>query len=272
MEYMVYDELIRETGCLLEGKVNDVMTAGKVWSDDEEENKYVILKVKDAETSKKLANILSKFDRRDFKPFSVGDSYCIRSPYRKKRGIVDYVFTMADSFNEIVDICREAMRRVMITDLPEAIKYLMIKERKLNLEEDGRVYFTYDLDLTELDENITEKECARECGYLIEELVGDEKYADFMCVTLLKAKNSNGGYEDYNDVFQDIKNMKLLGRAPRRFEELREFIYKYIYVILKGFLIAGVVALCIAGIIYLANVFEIGSSFDIIGTENLAKP
>ena len=41
---------------------------------------------------------------------------------------------------------------------------------------------------------------------------------------------------------------------------------------IKGFLIAGVVALCIAGIIYLANVFEIGSSFDIIGTENLAKP
>ena len=78
MEYMVYDELIRETGCLLEGKVNDVMTAGKVWSDDEEENEYVILKVKDAETSKKLANILSKFDRRDFKTFSVWDSYCIR--------------------------------------------------------------------------------------------------------------------------------------------------------------------------------------------------
>ena len=272
MEYMVNDELLRETGCLFRGKVNDVMTAGKVWSEDENENKYVILKIKDNETSKKLAGILSKFDRRDFKPFSVGNSYCIRAPYVKSRGIVDYVFTAAEGFNEIVDVCREMLRRVMLTELPESIKYLMIRERKLNIEEDGSVYFTYDLDLTNLDETITEKECARECGYLIEELIGDEKYAEFISVKLFKAKSSRGGYEKYYDIFWDIKDMKRFARAPKRFEGIRKFIDSYQFVILKGIAIAGVIALCVAGIIYLASMLDIGSSLDIIGTENLAKP
>lgn len=272
MEYMVNDELLRETGCLFKGKVNDVMTAGRVWSEDEQENKYVILKVKDAETSKKLAGILSKFNRRDFKPFSVGDSYCIRAPYVKRRGIVDYVFTVAEGFDQIVDVCREMVRRCILTELPDAIKYLMVKERKLNVQEDGGVYFTYDLDLTDLDENVTEKECARECGYLIEELVGDEKYAEFISVKLLREKNSRGGYESYRDIILDVNNMKYLGRVPKRFDGLREFINKYLYVILKGAAIIGVIALCVAVIIYLFNTFDIGSSFDIIGTENLAKP
>lgn len=272
MEYTVNDEVIRETGCLFKGKVNDVMAAGKVWNEDDKENKYVILKVKDIEVSKKLAGIIGDYRRKDFIPFSAGDNFCILSPYMKKRGIKDYVYTVAENFEEIVNVCKSMVNRIFWSELPYSIKYLLLKERKINVNEEGRIYFTYDFDLSNFDEEKSERECARECGYIIEELLNDEKYAEFIIVKLIKKKNSHGGYENFGEIIEDVKNMSFLGRVPKRFDNIKDFILRRERIIVMTIAIIFAIVVGIAGIKLFYNVMDINRSFDVIGTENLAEP
>lgn len=270
MEYIIKGEKIRETGCLFSGKVNDVMTADKLSGD--KENEDMIVKVKDPEISKKLAEMFGEFRKKDFITFCAGENFCIWTPYMQRRKITEYIYSVTETFDEIAKICKAMYDRVFFSDLPDAFMYLILKERKINISEEKRLYFTYDLDLSNLEEGIEKKDCARELGYIVEELISDEKFSEFTITKLMKKKNSEGGYEDFSELLYDIKRMGLLGRVEGRFDKVKDFILTYEIVMAKIAIAICLAVVCIVGIVYFWDKIDLSGSFDIIGTENLTLP
>lgn len=270
MEYIIKGQEIRETACIFRGRVNDVMVADKTASDNE--NEHMIIKVKDIETSKKMAEMFGEYRKKDFITFCAGDNFCIWTPYMQSRKITEYIYSVTETYDEIAEICKALYDRVFFSDLPNSFMYLILKERKINISEEKRIYFTYDLDLDKLEDGIEKKECARELGYIIEELISDEKYSEFTIVKLMKKKNSQGGYESFRELIDDIKNMRLLGKVEKKFDKIKDFILTYEIVMAKIAIAICLIVVCVAGVIYFWDKIDLNSSFDIIGTENLTIP
>lgn len=278
MEYVANGKLLRETGYLFRGEVNDVVTADLVRSEDGKQDKYckdgkyVVVRIKNAKTAKDVAGSLTKANIINFDTFTVGDCYCLLAPYRKNRKITDYAHNEAEGYEDIVDVCMDTVMRIWYAELSNPMKYLIIKQRKIHIDEEKKIYLTYDLDLSEYDMTIGEKECAREFGFLFEELMMDEKYAEFTSVKLLREKNRNGGYEKICDLIGDIKNMKLLGKVPKRFDKLKDFFLSYYYIMIRVAVIIAIVIVCVVGIKILFDVLGLNTPLSFIGTENMANP
>lgn len=272
MDYLVNGEVVRAEGCLFRGSVNDVLVADKAGSKNGQNNRYVILKIKDNETARLLVKILKEYREKLFVTFCVGRNYCILAPYMKGRKINAYIYAAAKSLEETLTICRDIVDMTASSGIPYDILYLMLRERKINIDEKGKIYFSYDLDLYSLEEGKTEKDCARECGYIIEELLKDKKYSKLIIVKLIKKKNSHDGYKSFRELTGDIENTQLREKAFGRLKKIRTFIKKHERFIVRLLIIISIAAICIAAAMILSELMDINGSIDIIGTENLAEP
>lgn len=273
MEYNVCENIVRETGCIFKGKVNEILAVENVSIKKGGFDSYIIIKITDKEISKKLAAIPFKYMRKDFIPFSAGDNFCFLARDMQSREIGKYLNIVAKTYSEKAVICREILTRLKIAlDIPYSIIYLMLKQKKLNLSDDKNIYFTYDIDFSEFDENIGERECAIECARIIEELLGDKEYEGYIIMNIIRRKNAQAAYNCYQDVIEDANDLLELGKPPEKHYKLKRFFRKNKR-IFAGILIGMcIVALLSAGIVFLINNFDFGRITDVIGFEHLDMP
>ena len=74
----------------------------------------------------------------------------------------------------------------------------------LNLASDGSVYFGYEMDLSKLDDTISEKECTDICAKILLKMLQPKAGQKATSYYLLEKKTANSSYTRFPDLYRDI--------------------------------------------------------------------
>lgn len=143
--------------------------------------------------------------------FSHNEMICFAFPYVEERPLYQFYPAMVRSGSckrEI--IWQNLVTHCMLQGIPSGILYLLLKQEQVQLQPDGEVAFSFFLDLSEYDGQISEQEnivlCAKQIVELIElEAQKDKKKEEDLALCLLKRKIERKKYHDYLQLYQDIK-------------------------------------------------------------------
>ena len=264
---------------LLKGNCNDIYVCQDEKSDTK--SRYVVLVVKDHDTIRKFIRICadSKKNADDFlvHHFSDKGQYVLVFPYVKRRPLIDFYVGDALSLNESEKVCQELVLSCIQSALPFPLLYLVIKASQINLNRDLSVYLSYELDLSELDESRTEKDCVVECARILLSLFESKMKQKAISYTLLRKKISSYGYSKFTELYKDItiaaadkKRLNIVLQLRRLWENSKDGIFKLLLVlcvILMFVALLSLISLIMFGDIpWLRILFN---NFKMIGTESL---
>ncbi|MBR1669737.1 MAG: hypothetical protein IJ695_03480 [Butyrivibrio sp.] len=136
--------------------------------------------------------------------FSVGEKHILVFPYHKERPLFDFYEGDSLSLSQCEDICISTILACITSDLPYPILYLLLSNGMLNLSSDGSVFLGYEMDLRELDVNISEKECTDVCARTLLLLLQPKSGQKATSYYLLEKKVANGSYHRFTDLYRDI--------------------------------------------------------------------
>lgn len=279
--------MILETGTMrlicvreiINGKVNDVVVCReesgsiKSW--------YTVWMFKDHNMAR---TVLAEFDgvRGDKKYpeyFSCGPSFCLLFPYVPERPLQRFYIRQAFTPEERERIWRELVFRCMSCGLPAAVLYLLLTDGQLRLDRDGTVSLQYVADFEQYDQNITQKDCVRECAAILLKMLEEEGGRTLRNAKLLRGRLEHDGYEDFMQLYQDIRILTshekrdgVLSGVLRRMTERRDIVFR---IMLLAAVLLAVSALIlflsqlISGDMSILRIFKKG--FETIGTESLLQ-
>ncbi len=136
--------------------------------------------------------------------FAVGDKHVLVFPYHKERPLFDFYEGESMTLSMCEDICISAILACITSDLPYPILYLLLGNGMLNLSNDGSVFFGYEMDLSELNDEIGEKECTDVCARTLLLLLQPKSGQKATSFYLLEKKVANGSYHRFTDLYRDI--------------------------------------------------------------------
>jgi hypothetical protein len=136
--------------------------------------------------------------------FSSGEKHVYVFPYHKERPLFDFYEGDSLTLSQCEDICISIILACITSDLPYPILYMLLKNDKLNLSSDRSVFFSYDMDLSELDPEIGESECTDVCASILLKLLEPKSGQKATSYYLLQKKTANGSYHRFTDLYRDI--------------------------------------------------------------------
>ena len=261
--------------------VNDIMICRDL--NAAEEGLYTTLVVHDHEVVRKF---LTVYEHSDYAPeascverFSDQGEFVIVYPYLKERALQE--FYMGDSYklSECEDICINTILACISAEIPYPILYLILKQKQLHLAKNHNVYLGYTINLEELDEKKTERDCAVQCAKILRELLEPKASQKAISYQLLDKKISKKSYHKFTELYKDIR----IAAAPKKkngirakirgwFARNRDRIFGILFwlcIILVMLVIATFVTQAIFGDIPWLRLFFNG--FKKIGTESLLQ-
>ena len=262
-------------------KVNDIVICQDL--NAAEEGLYTVLVVHDHEVVRKFLTI---YERSDYAPdascvdsFSDQGAFVIVYPYLKERALQD--FYMGDSYqlSECEEICINTILACISAEIPYPILYLILKQKQLHLAKNHNVYLGYTINLEELDEKKTERDCAVQCAKILRELLEPKASQKAISYQLLDKKISKKSYHRFTELYKDIR----IAAAPKKragiFASIRAWFARnkdqifgilfWVCVVLVLLVIATFVTQAIFGDIPWLRLFING--FKKIGTESLLQ-
>lgn len=136
--------------------------------------------------------------------FAVGEKHVLVFPYHNERPLFDFYEGESMTLAQCEDICISTILACITSDLPYPILYLLLSNGKLNLSGDGSVYLGYEMDLSELNSEIGEKECTDVCARTLLLLLQPKSGQKATSFYLLEKKVANGSYHRFTDLYRDI--------------------------------------------------------------------
>lgn len=279
MVYYLDDKVLEVVATLLSCSVNDVVvcrdTASPVVT------KYTLLVVHDHDCVKKLLPI---FDGCDESPylftFAQNDEFIFGFPFRDDRRFSSFAPGQMVSPRIGETICINLVVECISSPLPAPLLYLMLAQDRVNLTKENDVYFTPALDLSELDEDVGERECTIRCAQIILELLERDtkkKSRALKSFELIRKKIKSNSYSAFTELYRDI----LLAASPESKPGIKsalkgwwlrnkDSLFRILLVVCIIFTVVALIMLIsqlIFGDIPLLRLFK--HCFDIIGTENL---
>ena len=136
--------------------------------------------------------------------FAVGDKHVLVFPYHKERPLFDFYEGESLTLSQCEDICISSILACITSDLPYPILYLLLSNGKLNLSSDNSVFFSYEMDFSELNAEITERECTDVCARTLLLLLQPKSGQKATSYYLLEKKVANSSYHRFTDLYRDI--------------------------------------------------------------------
>ena len=133
--------------------------------------------------------------------FSDGGRFLVYYPYVAARPIKDFYMGRNLPMSQCEAVCKNYIITCMTCELPWQVLYLAISQGQVNMARDGSVYLSYAIDLSEVDEAVTERDCV---GLVTDALV-----------SLLSQKDDNVKWE-----LRDLLKKKLERKAFISFAQL----------------------------------------------------
>ena len=211
---------------------------------------------------------------------SDGGMYLIIYPYVPSRPLLR--FYMGKSMP--VDQCEEVIKNYIVmcltAELPWSVLYLAVTQEQVDIARDGSVYLSYAMDLSEVNEEITEKDCV---GAVVTDLLTmmaqKEDNVRWDLRTLLEMRSKRAHFYRFTDLYRDVEiasNKKRKAGFFRRlalwFSENKDRLFRIlltISIILVVFTIVTFLTNALFGDVPWLRFFI--RSFERIGTESLVQ-
>ena len=136
--------------------------------------------------------------------FAAADKHVLVFPYHNERPLFDFYEGESLTLSECEDVCISTILACITCDLPYPIVYLLLIGGMLNLANDGSVYFGYEMDLSKLDDTISEKECTDVCAKILLRMLKPKAGQKATSYYLLEKKIANSSYTRFPDLYRDI--------------------------------------------------------------------
>lgn len=245
-------------------------------------NLYTLLVIKEHQTARQYLEV---FERAGM---SVRDSYidsfsdrgalCMVFEYKQERSLRDFYMGESYTLAECESICINVIMTCITSKLPYPLLYLLLKQEQLHLSKDHTVYFSYQIDLAELDPEKSERDCAVACASVLRELLRAKASQKAFSYQLLEKKISKKSYDRFTELYKDIRIAGVSGqkqgirkRIKAWFARRQDVLFRILLCIC---LVLGVLALVsilfqliFGDIPWLRILFN---GFKTIGTETLA--
>ncbi len=265
-------------------EVNDCYLARDLGSPDG--GVYTLLVIKDHKTVRELLEIFSAVysPREDpggplIDAFSAEQHYVLVFPYRSERLIDEFFVGEAYSLEKCEEICSNLILACISSGLPFPLLDLILSQRKINISRDESIYFSYALNLKDLDATKTERDCTTRCAEILLDLLSSKEDEKNVTFQLLSKKVANNSYNRFTEAYRDLKIASAPTKKNRIIVRIKSFFHRnadQLFGILFWIsLIVGIVALVLflshilVGDIPFFRIFF--NSFKTIGTESLIK-
>ena len=263
------------------GEVNDVYIAEDLYVP--EKSRYVLWVVKNHSYTKK---ILSSFLRQNISMeeafidyFSSMGNDVFVLPYENKRPLADFYMGNQLSTHDCETVCKNLVLTFITSKMTYPILYLIIKQGMISWARDYSIYLSYEIDLKEFDDTITEKQCVIECAKIVLDLLESKSKQKVFSYTLVKKRAQAEGYRTFAELYKDvtiaaepIKKRSIIAELKAWFNRNKDslfWILIVICVILGLTALVALITLFIKGDVPWLRVFING--FSRIGTESLKQ-
>lgn len=217
--------------------------------------RYLMWEVQDVKTACYLLEVKEQMPYTDC--FVPGECLCILLRYEKCRPFLRYMNTQPRDKVRRRKMCLELVYLCLAEELPWPILYLIVKQRQINMDKEGKLYFTYELNLDELDQDAQEPDCVREVGYIIQEMLREKKILAEGC-------------DSFTELYQSLKIPKRRKRKIRISPSAAKKVF-YVLCALAAVLLVTVIVVAVSQAVFgevpLFRIFT--NPFREIGTEIL---
>ena len=271
---------LRSVMDVFHGEINDVMICEEISGN--RGSYYTLLTVKSHETVKKLLRIIRQSERSMeccVDMFTSNNCYCLAFPYIKERKLADFYMAKAIPLTLCEDICLSLLLQCMSSTLPYPLLELVLKQGQIHLLKDNSIVLGYCLDLSELNENSGQKECAMQCAIRIRELLQEKTTKKNVSYQLLLKKIPKKSYSDFRELYKDIRLSKTIigkrsikNRVKGFWQRNQQEIFRFLLMVSFTMVVLVLLMLlsnAIWGDIPFLRLFF--NTFKQIGTESLVK-
>ncbi len=179
-------------------------------------NLYTLLVIKEHQAAKKYLEVFQQagIPAQDsyIDSFSDRGAFCMAFEYKQERPLQDFYMGESYTLAECESICINVIMTCIASNLPYPILYLILRQGQLHLSKDHTVYFSYQIDLTELDPEKTERDCAVACASILRELLRPKASQKAFSYRLLEKKISRKSYDRFTELYKDIRITTVPGK------------------------------------------------------------
>ena len=136
--------------------------------------------------------------------FAMSDKHILVFPYHNERPLFDFYEGESLTLSQCEDVCISTILACITCDLPYPIVYLLLTGGMLNLASDRSVYFGYEMDLSKLEDTISEKECTDICAKILLKMLEPKAGQKATSYYLLQKKTANSSYMRVPDLYRDV--------------------------------------------------------------------
>lgn len=278
-------EVISET---FRGSVNDVVVCRNRLSASGA--LYTLLVVHDRDCARRMLSVMESGNLGEEPAclgyFSQNEDLIFMFPFREERKFSSFAAGQMTTPAVGEQICIHLVMSCLSAGLPWQLLYLVLEQGCVQIAQDNSVYFGVCLDLQELQEEITEKDCVSSCARLMMELLAAPSAGSrrkrrkvLKSYELICKKSTKGTYGGFPELYRDIKltalpakKTGLRNRLQGAWKRNRDLLFRILLVLctLLGLIaLAALVTQMIYGEIPWLRLFQ--NNFDVIGTENLHR-
>ncbi len=266
---------------IFRGPVNDVIVVENLRSTLKE--RYTLIVVKDRDCAKRLLAILQNSEKESagknpcLKMFAENEFLCFLFEYRPERKLER--FAPGQLLNPFLQekVCVNIVMECLSVALPYPLLYLILDQGNVQLEKDNSVYFTYTLDLSQLNEAKNEAACTDRCVDILLQLLQYNSRKRLKSFELLRKKADRKAYRMFPELYRDIrlsaipeKKLPFTRRVKNFWLRNKDTFFRILLVLCTITVIVALLMLIsqlVFGSIPFFRIFE--NSFGNIGTENL---
>lgn len=172
-------------------------------------NLYTLLVIKEHQTARQYLEVFERagMSAQDsyIDSFSDRGALCMVFEYKQERPLQNFYMGESYTLAECESVCINVIMACITSNLPYPLLYLLLKQEQLHLSKDHTVYFSYQIDLAELDPEKSERDCAVACASVLRELLRPKASQKAFSYKLLEKKISRKSYDTFTELYKDIR-------------------------------------------------------------------
>ncbi len=186
--------------------------------------------------------------------FSDGGQFLVFYPYVPPRPIESFYMGKHIELSKCEEICKNYIITCMTSELPYQVLCLAIQQGQMNIARDGSVYLSYAIDLSDVDETLTEKDCVRLCtDNLLKMIAMKEESVKWDLRDLLTKKSERKAFTNFAELYRDVDLVAGRHRKTGIFRAIKMWFEDHKDRLFRIFLTVCVILLVFTLITFLTN-------------------
>lgn len=285
MIYYSNDMELEVVSQLLHGSVNDVVVCQNRLSASGA--LYTLLVIHDRECARKMLQVMQESQQQEvpyLAQFSQNETLIFVFPYRENRKFSAFAKGQNISPEIGENICVNLVMECLSTHLPWPLLYLVLDQNGIQITKENSIYFTLELDLSELKVERTQRDCVVICAQRLMELLSDflpehKRKKQLKSLELVQKKCAKNAYDSFPELYQDLKltrlppkKVSLKNKIKGMWMRNRDILFRLLLVlccVLMFIALTSLISQVFYGEVIWIRLFQ--NSFDVIGTEDLHR-